>query len=68
MAKKKGSDPFTRLWRRYVQYVNRTYNRSGGLWQGRYKTSYIQSILYLFVLGESIDNREQRYCFRPNRY
>ena len=31
------------MGRRYVQYVNRTYKRSGGLWQGRYKSSYIQT-------------------------
>jgi len=31
------------MGRRYVQYINRTYKRSGGLWQGRYKTSYVQA-------------------------
>lgn len=31
------------LGRRYVQYINRTYRRSGGLWQGRYKASFVQS-------------------------
>ena len=35
------------MGRRYVQYVNRTYRRSGGLWQGRYKSSYVQSERYL---------------------
>lgn len=35
------------LGRRYVQYVNRTYRRSGGLWQGRYKASFVQSERYL---------------------
>lgn len=35
------------MGRRYVQYVNRAYHRSGGLWQGRYKVSYIQSERYL---------------------
>jgi putative transposase len=33
--------------RRYVQYVNRTYQRSGGLWQGRYKSSFVQTERYL---------------------
>lgn len=37
------------MGRRYVQYVNRTYRRSGGLWQGRYKASYVQSERYLFA-------------------
>ena len=35
------------MGRRYVQYVNRTYRRSGGLWQGRYKSGYIQTERYL---------------------
>ncbi|MDD2500258.1 MAG: transposase [Geobacter sp.] len=35
------------IGRRYVQYINQTYQRTGGLWQGRYKTSYIQSEVYL---------------------
>ena len=37
------------MGRRYVQYVNRTYKRSGGLWQGRYKSSYIQTERYLMA-------------------
>lgn len=37
------------MGRRYVQYVNRTYRRSGGLWQGRYKASYVQSERYLLA-------------------
>jgi len=37
------------MGRRYVQYVNRTYRRSGGLWQGRYKASFVQSERYLLA-------------------
>lgn len=37
------------MGRRYVQYVNRSYRRSGGLWQGRYKASYVQSERYLLA-------------------
>ena len=37
------------MGRRYVQYVNRTYRRSGGLWEGRYKSSYVQSERYLLA-------------------
>ena len=33
--------------RRYVLHVNRTRQRSGALWQGRYKTSFLQSDRYL---------------------
>lgn len=35
------------LGRRYVQYINRSYRRSGGLWQGRYKASFVQTERYL---------------------
>lgn len=35
------------MGRRYVHYINHTYQRSGGLWQGRYKASFIQSDRYL---------------------
>ena len=35
------------LGRRYVQYVNRTYRRSGTLWEGRFKASLVQAEDYL---------------------
>ena len=31
------------LGRRYVQYVNKTYRRTGTLWDSRYKSSLIQA-------------------------
>lgn len=31
-----------RLGQRYVQYINRTYQRSGTLWKGRYRSSLAQ--------------------------
>jgi putative transposase len=37
------------IGRRYVQYINRTYRRSGGLWQGRYKAAFVQSERYLLT-------------------
>lgn len=37
------------IGRRYVPYVNRTYHRSSGLWQGRYQSSYVQSERYLLA-------------------
>jgi putative transposase len=33
--------------RRYVQYVNLTYRRSGTLWEGRHKASLVQADTYL---------------------
>lgn len=35
------------LGRRYVQYANRFYERSGSLWEGRYKSSVVQAEDYL---------------------
>jgi putative transposase len=37
------------LGQRYVQYVNRTYRRSGSLWEGRFRSSLVQTDRY--VLG-----------------
>ena len=36
-----------RLGQRYVQYINRTYQRSGTLWEGRFRSSIIQQEDYL---------------------
>lgn len=35
------------LGQRYVQYVNRTYQRSGTLWEGRFRSSIVQVETYL---------------------
>ncbi|MCO6427684.1 transposase [Nitrosomonas communis] len=35
------------LGQRYVQYVNRTYQRSGTLWEGRFRFCSIQEETYL---------------------
>ena len=37
------------LGQRYVQYVNRTNKRSGSLWEGRFRSSLVQTQYY--VLG-----------------
>ena len=36
------------LGQRYVQYVNRTYQRSGTLWEGRFRSCLTQEESYLF--------------------
>ena len=36
------------LGQRYVQYVNRTYQRSGSLWEGRFRSCLVQSNRYVF--------------------
>ncbi|MFY9329857.1 MAG: transposase [Georgfuchsia sp.] len=35
------------LGRRYVQYIDKTYRRTGTLWDSRYKSSLIQAETYL---------------------
>ena len=35
------------LGQRYVQYINRTYRRSGTLWEGRFRSSIVQEQAYL---------------------
>jgi len=34
------------LGRYYVRYINKTYNRSGTLWEGRYKSTLVDSENY----------------------
>ncbi len=41
--------------RRYVPYINRTYKRSGTLWEGRYKGSLVQDDFYLLVCMQYIE-------------
>lgn len=43
------------LGQRYVQYVNRTYRRSGTLWEGRYRSSLLQDEVYLLVCHRYIE-------------
>jgi len=41
--------------RRYVQYFNREYRRSGTLWEGRFKSCLVQSDKYLLKLYRYIE-------------
>jgi putative transposase len=43
------------LGRRYVQYINKTYRRTGTLWDSRYKASVIQSEHYLLLCQRYIE-------------
>lgn len=43
------------LGRRYVYYVNKTYKRTGTLWEGRYKASLIDSDRYLLTCMRYIE-------------
>ena len=44
-----------RLGQRYVQYVNRTYGRSGTLWEGRFRSSIVQAERHLLACYRYID-------------
>ena len=41
--------------RRYVQYINYTYRRTGTLWEGRYKATLIDSEQYLLTCSHYIE-------------
>ncbi|PCJ33492.1 MAG: transposase [Alphaproteobacteria bacterium] len=43
------------LGRAYVRYINLTYKRSGTLWEGRYKSSLIDSLRYLLLVSRYIE-------------
>ena len=43
------------LGRRYVQYINRTHQRTGTLWDSRYKSSVIQADTYLLTCQRYIE-------------
>lgn len=43
------------LGQRYVQYVNRTYRRSGTLWEGRFRSCLAQEERYLLVCQRYIE-------------
>jgi len=44
-----------RLGQRYVQYINRTYKRSGTLWEGRFRSCIIEQQQYLFFCQRYIE-------------
>ncbi|MCL2887459.1 MAG: transposase, partial [Betaproteobacteria bacterium] len=43
------------LGQRYVQYINRTYYRSGTLWEGRYRSCLMQAENYLLACQRYIE-------------
>ncbi len=58
------------LGRRYVQYFNYTYSRSGTLWEGRFKSCLVQSNLYLMQLYRYIELNPVRASMveEPSQY
>lgn len=43
------------IGRRYVQYINRNYRRTGSLWEGRFKSSLVQAEAYLLTCMRYIE-------------
>ena len=43
------------LGRRYVQYINRSYRRTGTLWDSRYKSSAVQAGAYLLACQRYVE-------------
>ena len=50
------------IGRRYVQYFNHTYGRTGTLWEGRYKSTLVDSETYLLTLYRYIELNPVRAC------
>lgn len=55
MAENAISQMMQALGRRYVRYINKTYKRTGTLWEGRYKSSLIHSEQYLLTCMRYIE-------------
>lgn len=49
------SKVFQSVGRKYVQYFNYTYKRSGTLWEGRYRATVVDRELYLLTLMRYIE-------------
>ena len=58
------------LGRYYVRYVNDTYNRSGTLWEGRYKSTLVDSENYFLIVSRYIELNPVRACMveYPSQY
>ncbi len=59
-----------RLGQRYVQYVNRTYKRSGTLWEGRFRSCIVQEEEYLLLCQRYIEMNPVRagLVHHPGQY
>jgi len=49
------------LGRYYVRYINTTYRRTGTLWEGRYKSTLVDSEKYLLTVYRYIELNPVRY-------
>lgn len=49
------SDTMKVVGSRYAQYINKKYNRTGTLWEGRHKSSLVQSDRYFLICSRYIE-------------
>jgi putative transposase len=69
-----GADSIPRLMqslgRRYVSHVNREYGRTGTLWEGRYKSTILDSESYVLVCHRYVESNPVRakLVSRPEDY
>jgi len=58
------------LGRYYVRYVNQTYQRTGTLWEGRFKSALIDSENYFLLVSRYIELNPVRACMveHPAQY
>ncbi len=54
------------LGQRYVQYINRTYQRSGTLWEGRYRSTLVESARYVLACYQYIEMNPVRAGIVPH--
>jgi putative transposase len=58
------------LGRKYVQYINLTYRRTGTLWEGRYKSTLVDTESYFLTVSRYIELNPVRakMVTSPNEY
>jgi len=58
------------LGQRYVQYFNRTHERTGSLWEGRFRSSIVDSEAYLLLCQRYIEMNpvRARMVIKPSEY
>lgn len=61
------SKVFQSVGRRCVQHFNYTYQRSGTLWEGRYRATVVDSEQYLLTLMRDIELKETLIYSSPRR-
>lgn len=65
-AKDSAADLMMALGRRFVPFINRTYSRTGTLWESRYHSSIIETETYLINCQRYIELNPVRACMVGN--